>query len=60
MKRFMDEQFEDGNAFANPALWNPLAQFDECAKNPNAFGFEPLGTSRSLTVMILGLDADTL
>lgn len=56
----MDEQFEDGNAFASPALWNPLAPFDECAKDSNAFGFEPIGTSRSLMVMILGLDADTL
>ena len=46
-KRFMDEQFEDGNAFAIPALWEPLAQFDECAKDSNAFRFEfePLGTS---------------
>ena len=56
----MDEQFQYGNAFASPELWKPLAQFDECAKDSNAFGFEPLGTSSSLTVMILGLDADTL
>ena len=50
----MDEQFEDGNAFAIPALWEPLAQFDECAKDSNAFGFEfePLGTSMSLKVMM--------
>ena len=40
----MDEQFEDGNAFASPALWNPLARFDESAKEFNAFGFEPIGT----------------
>ena len=46
----MDEQFEDGNPFAIPALWEPLAQFDECAKDSNAseFEFEPLGTSMSL------------
>lgn len=56
----MDEQFEDGNAFASPALWSPLAQFGECAKGSNAFGFEPLGTTSSLMVMILGLDTDTL
>ena len=56
----MDEQFEDGNAFASPALWDPLAQFDECAKDSNAFVFEPLGTSRSLTVVMSRPDTDTL
>lgn len=46
----MDEQVEDGNAFAIPALWKPstLAHLEERATDSITFGFEPLGTSLSL------------
>ena len=44
----MDERFEDGNAFAIPALWKPstFAHYDERATHSTAFAFEPLGISR--------------
>ena len=48
----MDEQVEDGDAFAIPALWKPstLAHFEERATDSIAFGFEPLGTYLSLKI----------
>ena len=48
----MDEQVEDGNAFAIPALWKPstLAHLEERATDSITFGFEPLGTSLSLKI----------
>ena len=50
----MDEQLENGNVFAVPALWKPLvlAQLDEGATGSNASPFEVLGTSEALKKLI--------
>ena len=60
----MDEQVEDGNAFAIPDLWkeSTLARFDDRTTDFIALGFEPLSTSTSLSPKNLseGLSANIL